>query len=88
MATFRVEISYIRPVVFFVEAEDEADVIDFMEANPGWNPGDVEGLIDFVDDEYEYDFRVEPELDGLRPQFAIDEDLELVEVDPTPGLLR
>lgn len=80
MATFRVEMVLERVVTFFVEADDQQIVEDFMYSNPEFKPGDVPGLIDLVGDEYEADYYVMPEND-IVAGFGINDALELEELE-------
>lgn len=61
MPTFRVRLEYQREVEFFVEADDVATVEEFLDDNPDWTPGDVPGLIDFVGEEQEIGYGIDPE---------------------------
>lgn len=69
MAYQRVDITLQRTVTFYVKGAYE-EVVEFMEANPEWEPGDVEGLIDLVSDEVQADYLVMPE-DEIEPAFEI-----------------
>lgn len=60
MGSYKVRISYERDVEFYVEAESRDEVVAFLDTNPDWQPGDVDGLIDFVGEEQELSYDVEP----------------------------
>lgn len=67
---FRVDQTFQRTITFYVGAEDYDDVVEFLENNPEWQAGDVEGLIDVVSDETEVDYLVSDE-DEVVPGFEI-----------------
>jgi len=67
-----------RLVTFFVDAEEEDDVYHFLEENPEWVPGDVDGLIDHVTEEDEMGYTIIPEA-KIRANFKVTPSGELVE---------
>lgn len=75
---FKVTFEYTHEVVFYVSADTKQDVHDFIEDNPAWQPGDVEGLIDVVGEDEESGYTVVGE-DTISAGFTITPDLELVE---------
>ena len=79
--THRVDLTYERTVTFFVEAESEEAVKDFLDKQDAeWRPADVPGLIDFVSDEKEVGYTIETD-EEVSPCFAIDELGRLVELE-------
>lgn len=61
MACYKVAVKVERELEFYVDAESKEEIVAFMEANPDWKPGDVDGLIDRVTDEVEVEYTVLPE---------------------------
>lgn len=61
MPYFKLVVVVEREIECFVDAESKEDLEQFMEANPEWKPGDVDGLIDRVSDETEVGYRIVPE---------------------------
>jgi hypothetical protein len=60
MPCFQVTVKYERDVTFYVEAEKEEDVVEFLdEQDDEWKPGEVAGLIDVVSDEDEVGYAIE-----------------------------
>jgi len=70
MAYHRVDITLQRIVTFYVDGAYR-DVVEFMEANPSFEPDDVPGLIDTVSEEEPVDYLVMPE-DEIEPGFKIE----------------
>ena len=50
MRTFRVQIKVETIETFFLDAESEAEIDEFLEENGDWKPGDTEGLVDSIDE--------------------------------------
>ena len=58
MASYKVEVRYDRTVSFYVEADDEDALHDFMNENPDWDPRDIRGLVESDESvEEEYGFK-------------------------------
>ncbi len=70
MPDFRIVMTYERQVTFFVEAASEEDIHEFLDADPDWNPGDEEGLIELVGDEVEASYEIFPE-ELIEPRYRI-----------------
>lgn len=68
--SYKVTIKYERDVSFFVDAEDEKDIHDFLDDNIDWQPGDIEGLIDLVTEEEEAGYTVE-KVDEITANFEV-----------------
>ncbi len=79
MPNFRVDMTYERPVTFYLEAESQADIEGFLDSHPDFNPGDVPGLIDVVGEESEVGYEVYPE-DVVVANFRVTPKLDLAEV--------
>lgn len=79
MATYKVVMTVKRDLVWYVDAESEDDVREFIDADAEWLPGDVPGLIDHVDDE-SLDWYDVMEVGGVEAKFEI-YDLELFELE-------
>lgn len=58
MPCFKLIMRVERDLVSFIDAESKEDIVNFMESNPDWKPGDVEGLIDHVGEELEVEYEV------------------------------
>ena len=78
MASFRVDIRYLRTKTFYVEAENVDDVEGFLDSNPGFDPSDVSGLVERDDSVAN---QGEDILEGgsIVANFRITPELELVE---------
>lgn len=79
MPSFRVDITYERPITFYLEADSQQDIEDFLDDHPDWQPADVYGLIDCVGDEVDVSYEIQPE-EVVEPTFRITPKGELLEV--------
>ncbi len=76
--SYKIDMTFEKTVTFYLEAEDEEAIYDYLEFDEDWGPEDMPGLVDHVE-ETESGFEIK-ESSAVTPNFRLD-DGELVECD-------
>lgn len=58
--SYKVTFVRAREISFFLDAENQQDIHDFLMDHQDWEPGDIEGLIETVSEEEELGYEIEP----------------------------